>query len=181
MAIIYPIPFITTAQRANLASPTTGQQIYNTTTNTFQYYNGSAWVDGLPGASFALVPFGFYFQETNNETLYWPFGGGQNQTVETNAALPLWASTIKALKAYLVYNNASNTDNIVFTLRYGGAGAMNDSSLVCTFTPGTTGVITATSDQAITADQVICVRVVSAGVVNPGWKYTGGMIKVNAP
>lgn len=178
MAIIYPIPFITTAQRANLASPTTGQQIYNTTTNTFQYYNGSAWVDGIAGQPSALIPWGAYFQETTNETLYWMPGSGGNNNNETISSLPLWACTIRSLKVNITYNTASNTDNLVFTLRYGGAGAMSDSGLVITATPGTTGVLTSTADQAITDGQVICIRSVSAGFAAAGWKWTGGMIKI---
>ena len=36
-------PRMTTTQRNNIASPTAGMQIYNTTTNVMDFYNGSAW------------------------------------------------------------------------------------------------------------------------------------------
>ena len=37
-------PRLTTVQRDAIASPATGLQVYNTTTNTNDYYNGTAWV-----------------------------------------------------------------------------------------------------------------------------------------
>jgi hypothetical protein len=37
------IPRMTLAQRDAITSPATGLQIYNTTSNVFQYYNGSSW------------------------------------------------------------------------------------------------------------------------------------------
>lgn len=38
-----PAPKMTTTQRDAISSPTAGLQIFNTTTNTLQSYNGSAW------------------------------------------------------------------------------------------------------------------------------------------
>ena len=38
------MPRMTTAERDAIATPATGLQVYNTTTNTTDYYNGSAWV-----------------------------------------------------------------------------------------------------------------------------------------
>lgn len=38
------LPRMTTTQRDAIATPATGLSIYNTTTNTEDYYNGSAWV-----------------------------------------------------------------------------------------------------------------------------------------
>jgi len=38
---------MTTVQRDAIVSPATGLQVYNTTTNANDYYNGSAWVGGL--------------------------------------------------------------------------------------------------------------------------------------
>lgn len=37
-------PVLTTTERNNLSVPIEGSVIYNTTTNTLQYYNGSSWV-----------------------------------------------------------------------------------------------------------------------------------------
>lgn len=42
-------PRMTTTQRNAIASPATGLQVYNTTTNTNDYYNGSAWTSLASG------------------------------------------------------------------------------------------------------------------------------------
>lgn len=47
-------PRMTTTERDNIASPATGLHVYNTTTNTFDYYNGSAWVSFATLAGSAL-------------------------------------------------------------------------------------------------------------------------------
>lgn len=39
------VPRLTTTERNAIASPTAGQQIFNTTTNTPNYYNGTAWIE----------------------------------------------------------------------------------------------------------------------------------------
>lgn len=39
-----PFPLMSSTQRNNVASPTAGHCIYNTTTNQPEYYNGSSWV-----------------------------------------------------------------------------------------------------------------------------------------
>jgi hypothetical protein len=42
-------PRMTTTQRDAILSPATGLQVYNTTTNTNDFYNGSAWASGASG------------------------------------------------------------------------------------------------------------------------------------
>jgi hypothetical protein len=42
---------MTTTQRDNISSPATGLVIYNTTTNAFNFYNGSAWTAIASGSS----------------------------------------------------------------------------------------------------------------------------------
>jgi hypothetical protein len=44
------IPRMTTAQRDLISTPATGLQVYNTSSNTFDYYNGSTW-GGIGGGS----------------------------------------------------------------------------------------------------------------------------------
>ncbi|ANF49113.1 hypothetical protein A0O34_00435 [Chryseobacterium glaciei] len=44
-------PRMTTANRTAIASPATGLQVYDTTTNTFWYYNGTVWVNSSAAAS----------------------------------------------------------------------------------------------------------------------------------
>lgn len=41
------IPRMTTAQRTAIAAPAQGLRVYDLTTNTFWYYNGSAWIQEL--------------------------------------------------------------------------------------------------------------------------------------
>ena len=45
------MPRMTTAERDLIASPATGLMIYNTTTDLFEYYNGSSWDMVLGGAT----------------------------------------------------------------------------------------------------------------------------------
>lgn len=45
------IPRMTTAQRNAIATPATGLMVYNTTTNTSDYYNGTSWVSSIANAS----------------------------------------------------------------------------------------------------------------------------------
>jgi hypothetical protein len=46
------LPRMTTTQRDAIATPATGLQVYNTTTNTNDYYNGSAWSTGAYSGSY---------------------------------------------------------------------------------------------------------------------------------
>jgi hypothetical protein len=48
------IPRMDTTQRDNIITPATGLQIYNTTTNTNQYWNGTSWVS-LSSSSFSSL------------------------------------------------------------------------------------------------------------------------------
>lgn len=43
------IPRMSTAQRTAIAAPATGLEVYDTTTGTFWYYNGTVWVEQLNG------------------------------------------------------------------------------------------------------------------------------------
>jgi hypothetical protein len=55
------IPRMTTAQRDGIISPATGLMLYNTNTNQYNFYNGSAWVFWGSAA---------YLFATSGETLY---------------------------------------------------------------------------------------------------------------
>jgi hypothetical protein len=48
------MPRLTTVQRTAIASPATGLQVYDTNSNSFWYYNGSAWAEIRSGSSFWL-------------------------------------------------------------------------------------------------------------------------------
>jgi hypothetical protein len=45
------IPRMTSAQRVAIPAPGTGLKVYDTTTGTFWYYNGSVWVEELSGTN----------------------------------------------------------------------------------------------------------------------------------
>jgi hypothetical protein len=59
-------PRMTTTQRDAIATPATGLQVYNTTTNTNDFYNGTAWVNGTgsSGTSGQIA----YFNASNSLT-----------------------------------------------------------------------------------------------------------------
>lgn len=44
-------PRMTTANRTDIASPATGLQVYDTTTNNFWYYNGTTWINSNAGGA----------------------------------------------------------------------------------------------------------------------------------
>jgi hypothetical protein len=45
------IPRMTTGQRIAIGTPATGLKVYDTTTGTFWYYNGTVWVEELSGTN----------------------------------------------------------------------------------------------------------------------------------
>lgn len=45
------VPRMTSAQRTAIAAPATGLYVYDTTTGSFWYYNGAAWVEILNGST----------------------------------------------------------------------------------------------------------------------------------
>jgi hypothetical protein len=56
-------PRVTTTQRNAIATPATGLEVYNTTTNTEDYYNGTAWVS-LQTSAAAVKSFGAWQEDT---------------------------------------------------------------------------------------------------------------------
>lgn len=45
------IPRMTTAERTAIATPATGLQVYDTTTNSLWFYNGTVWIVGTTGTA----------------------------------------------------------------------------------------------------------------------------------
>lgn len=92
------IPRMTTTQRDAIVSPANGLQVYNTTTNKVNYYNGTAWSEigagggGTPGGSTTQVQFndagafagdaGFTYDKTTDTATI----GSLNLTTIANAA-----------------------------------------------------------------------------------------------
>jgi hypothetical protein len=83
-------PRMTTTQRDAIASPATGLQVYNTTTNTSDYYNGTAWVsissgniyttDGTLTSARTLTSGGFPLTFTGSNTSASAIARGLNLT-----------------------------------------------------------------------------------------------------
>ena len=76
------IPNVTTAQRP---SGVNGQLIYNTTTSSYQVYNGSAWYN-LSDASLQKTLTVDRFQGDGSTTI---FGGGSGNTLDGSTAATL--------------------------------------------------------------------------------------------
>jgi hypothetical protein len=76
------IPRMTTSQRDSIATPANGLQIYNTTTNQVNFYNGSAWTSDVSQNSVILASSGsagspsFSFQSAPTTGMY---NSGTNQ------------------------------------------------------------------------------------------------------
>lgn len=83
------IPRMTTTARDAIGTPATGLEIYNTSTNRFNYYNGTAWVDS--GDSLDIGD--LIGSSTIGSVL---FVGASNDLQEDNANL-FWNDTINAL------------------------------------------------------------------------------------
>ncbi len=69
-----PSPQMTTAQRDAIGTPVTGLSVYNTTLNSYDFYNGTSWLNLLDTST---------FQEFSNKTVSGIFkfeesGGGSN-------------------------------------------------------------------------------------------------------
>ncbi len=62
------IPRMTTAQRDGISSPATGLQIYNTTNNGLEFYNGSVWasVSGTGGSQWTTSGNNIYSSNAGN-------------------------------------------------------------------------------------------------------------------
>ncbi len=67
------MPRMTTVERDAISSPATGLEIYNTTNNDLEFYNGSAWVTGT-GADPGGLPFELQFNSAGT------FGGTSGLT-----------------------------------------------------------------------------------------------------
>ncbi len=52
------LPIVTTTQRNALASPSVGTEVYNSTTGSFEMYNGSTWQISRPFAMAAGFQYG---------------------------------------------------------------------------------------------------------------------------
>ncbi|MBL0144792.1 MAG: hypothetical protein IPP48_02565 [Chitinophagaceae bacterium] len=66
------IPRMTTAQRNAIATPAKGLMVYDSTTNNFSFYNGTAWTDlngGGGGSNWLVLGNNIYNSNTGNVEL----------------------------------------------------------------------------------------------------------------
>jgi hypothetical protein len=104
------IPRMTTIQRGNISAPATGLMIYNTATNQYNFYNGTAWVVWGSTA---------YLSATSGETL----------TTSSTSATPIAGMTKTATEAgdYSIHFNTQITiPETVHTTGFSTAVAADD-------------------------------------------------------
>jgi len=92
------IPRLTTAQRNAIGSPATGLLIYNTNTNSFDYYDGTSW-QTITTATTTIVPFNSITSGTNTSA---------NMVVGTGATFTTNDD------AFTIQDNANNTKKAKF-------------------------------------------------------------------
>lgn len=114
-----PSPQMTTTQRDAIGTPVTGLSVYNTTLNTYDFYNGTSWLNLLDTSTFQefsnkTVSGIFKFEEsgggsnyigfqapasvTSDVTFQWPDGDGTSgQVMKTNGSGTLsWSNDSSA-------------------------------------------------------------------------------------
>jgi hypothetical protein len=108
------IPRMTTAERDNISSPATGLMLYNTITNQYNFYNGSAWV--IWGST-------AYLSATYGETL---------STISTaDVVIPDMTKTALEAGTYSVhFNGQLNIPAADYTTGFSSADAAADLDVV---------------------------------------------------
>jgi hypothetical protein len=114
-------PRMTTTQRNAISLPTTGLQVFDNTTNSIWYFDGSAWVNSVSVASFGDVKTGFQSGDHNGWIrLNGRLKSSLTATQQTQAtALGIGTNLPDASNAFLVQNgntlgNVTGSNN--FTL-----------------------------------------------------------------
>ena len=105
-------PIVTTAQRDVLSGVSTGMEVYNTTTGSFQIYNGTSWQISRPFAIEAAR--GSY---ATNSTI--------NLTSGRFTQAPLVTTGMNSRGAALVYVITSQPGTASFAVEYSSAGTYN--------------------------------------------------------
>ncbi len=113
---------MTTQNRTAIASPATGLQVYDTTTNTFWYYNGTAWINsgsaagdnlGNHSATQPLVLNDFELQlrgagDSNHKLAYSSTVNGPVLTGFGGGILNTFDSSTSTVKNVLTWKNSGN-------------------------------------------------------------------------
>lgn len=116
------IPRMTPAQRDAIASPATSLLIYNTTTNTHQFYNGSSWGDvgsgGGGGSTFTDDVFRIQDNGDNTKELAFETSNISTGTTRTITVPDADISLHAVTATRIPYGDNSNlmTDNALYTI-----------------------------------------------------------------
>ena len=115
------IPRMTTAQRDAISPVPTGSQVYNTTTNELNYYNGSAWQAlGVAGSGVTSLTAGTGLTGgtiTSSGTIAVDVGTGANQIVQLDGT-----SKLPAVDGSQLTNLDPDNFNSVVPITKGGTG-----------------------------------------------------------
>ena len=108
------IPRMTTAERDNISSPATGLMLYNTITNQYNFYNGSAWVFWGSAA---------YLSATSGETL---------STISTSDVVitDMTKTALEAGTYSVLFNGQVNIPAADYTTGFSTADAAADLNLI---------------------------------------------------
>jgi hypothetical protein len=157
------VPRMTTTQRNAIASPATGLEIYNTTTNRKEFYNGTYW----QGEAYSINVQAAQFNPTASTTRF--FGHLALQPNNTGASRKIYVrrpSVIRIAEIYSRSTTAGDADNWSLYVR------LNDTTDYLIQTVGVS------ANERIWTNSNINIPVVSGDyveikMINPAW--------VNAP
>jgi hypothetical protein len=108
------IPRMTTAERDNISSPATGLMLYNTITNRYDFYNGSAWVFWGSAA---------YLSATSGETLY-------TTSTEDVVITDMTKTAVEAGTYSVLFNGQVSIPETNYTTGFSSAAAAADLDIV---------------------------------------------------
>jgi hypothetical protein len=145
------IPRMTTVQKNAIASPATGLQVYDTSTNSLEFYNGTAWQSAEPALGNPPVS-GYVLSSTSSGVRSWvaATGGGGSAYVVTGVSTTYTETATSGTKII-----KGNTSGGAFTITLPTAVG-NTATIIIKKTAGTPsltvdGAGTETIDGGLTA------------------------------
>lgn len=183
----FRMPNLTTTQRDALGSPANGMIIYNTTSGTFQYYDGGTWYDvgtaTVSNASETVA--GIVELATNAEMGTGTSSGGtgarlvppNDQLVKTSSGAGD-ENKIAVLNSFGQYADGFlglSTSSIAYGVpKAGAAGAIDDGYIALT-TAGDTVYSDGTDLTRLAIGSARQVLAVNSGATAPEWAYRGSV------
>jgi len=150
-------PRMTSIQRDGISTPATGLQVYNTTTNTYDYFNGSIW-RGMEGANWGLTGNASavtdFLGTTNNRTLRFRTNNTERMVIDSignvgigtgapsdalhivkqigsQAIIKLQTLDNTTTSGYSGLNTFDNSGNLAFSFAYGNpSSALPNSAII---------------------------------------------------